>query len=198
MHAIFHWVSLPRIPRYNNGGNEVDLGNASAGDGRFAISTKNAGGAKSREAMMPTNLIRTAHESLEKMKVKQLDIFYIHVPDRNMTLDEWMPSLQRLYEEGVFRRFGISNFTPDEVKELHDYCKQNGYVLPSVYQGNYNAVARKAETILFPILRELKMSFYAYSPLAGGFLAKSRQQITEGVGNGRWAKDPFSMMYQKL
>ena len=57
-----------------------------------------------------------------------------------------------------------------------------------MYQGNYSAVARKPEELLFPVLRKLGMSFYAYSPLAGGFLTKSRQQIEHGVG--RW--DPQS------
>jgi len=158
---------------YNGGQNEIHLGNADVGDGRFIVSTKNAGGIKSREALLPENAERTALESLEKLGIKQLEIFYIHSPDRNMNLDEWVPEIQKLYEKGVFRRFGVSNFSSEEVQELHDYCKSKGYVLPSVYQGNYSAIARKFETTLFPTLRKLNIAFYAYSPLAGGFLTKN-------------------------
>jgi aflatoxin B1 aldehyde reductase len=60
-------------------------------------------------------------------------------------------------------------------------CKELGYVLPSVYQGNYNPLARQAEASLLPALRMLKMRFYAYSPLAGGLLvgtAKLRDTAT--------------------
>lgn len=42
--------------------------------------------------------------------------------------------------------------------------------MPSVYQGMYNALTRDVERELFPCLRQYKMSFYAYSPLAGGML----------------------------
>jgi len=43
------------------------------------------------------------------------------------------------------------------------------YVLPTVYQGKYSAVARKQETFLFPTLRDLGIAFYAFNPVAGGF-----------------------------
>lgn len=48
---------------------------------------------------------------------------------------------------------------------------------PTVYEGNYNPIARKPETMLFPLLKKYGITFYAYSPLAGGFLAKSREDI---------------------
>lgn len=57
-----------------------------------------------------------------------------------------------------------------------------GYPLPKVYQGNYSAIARLQETKLFPTLRKLGIAFYAYSPIAGGFLTKSKQQILDGAG----------------
>lgn len=53
-------------------------------------------------------------------------------------------------------------------------------VLPSVFQGNYNAVSRHIEKDLFPLLRKLGIAFYAYSPIAGGFLVKSAKEIREG------------------
>lgn len=56
-------------------------------------------------------------------------------------------------------------------------CRDNGFVLPTVYEGNYSPIARKPESVLFPLLRDYGMTFYAYSPLAGGFLAKSREAI---------------------
>ncbi len=85
----------------------------------------------------------------------------------------------------------MSNFTPEETKKIYDYAKSKGYVLPTVYQGNYNPVARHYETTLFPLLRQLKIAFYAYSPIAGGFLVKD-PKVIQGGGEGRW--DPSSMV----
>lgn len=70
----------------------------------------------------------------------------------------------------------------EDVQKVFDHCKEQGYPLPTVYQGNFSAVARKQESLLFPTLRKLGISFYAYSPLAGGFLSKSKAQIEEGSG----------------
>ena len=95
--------------------------------------------------------------------------------------------MQEVYKTGVFSRFGLSNFQADTVQEVYDYCKKNEYVLPTVYQGNYSAIARKQDTLLFPLLRKLGIAFYAYSPIAGGFLTKTKQQIEEGAG--RFNKD---------
>ena len=78
------------------------------------------------------------------------------------------------------------------MEKVYNHCKENNYVLPTVYQGNYSAVARLQETLLFPTLRKLKISFYAYSPIAGGFLTKTKEQVQEGAGRfqggGMYAK----------
>lgn len=62
------------------------------------------------------------------------------------------------------------------------------------FAGNYSAVARRQETELFPTLRKLGMSFYAYSPIAGGFLTKTKQDILDG--KGRFDQNtPIGQMY---
>jgi aflatoxin B1 aldehyde reductase len=55
------------------------------------------------------------------------------------------------------------------VQQIVNICKEKNYVLPSVYQGNYNSITRRNEEELFPLLRRENISFYAYSPSAGGF-----------------------------
>ena len=149
-------------------------------------------------SLEPEKLYKAALASLEKLKIKTIDIFYIHAPDRTTKVEIWMPTIQKLYEEGVFKRFGISNFLPEEVREVYTYAKVNNFVLPTVYQGNYSVIARRPETTLFPLLRDLKIAFYAYSPLAGGFLTKTREQLTEGVGQGRWSKSTPVSMYKDM
>lgn len=86
------------------------------------------------------------------------------------------------------------------MQRVYDHCKEHGYVLPTVFQGNYNAVARKVETELLPTLRKLGISFYAYSPMAGGFLTKTKEQITKGGADaGRFDKEHrFGPMYLSL
>lgn len=167
------------------GENEAELGAVKAAEQGFAISTKNPGGIQAGEALK--EIAPRFEASLAKLNVTQVDIFYVHAPDRTLPLSEWVPALHDLYKQGRFQRFGLSNFSPDEVREVHSYAASNGFVLPTVYQGNYNPVARGVEDTLFPVLRELKIVFYAYSPMAGGFLTKTRAALEEGSAQGRWS-----------
>jgi len=128
--------------------------------------------------------------------VPKVDIFYMHAPDKEVPLEETLAGINDAYQAGLFSRFGLSNYPASEVQAAYDICKANGYVLPTVYQGNYSPVARKQETILFPTLRKLNMSFYAYSPIAGGFLAKSKQYILDK--KGRFDPDTPIGMYHPM
>jgi aflatoxin B1 aldehyde reductase len=189
---------LTDASRYREGRGESALGDSGATDGRFIIDTKNYGGWRPGQSLKRENLIKAATESLERLKTKQVDIYYIHGPDDSIPPSEWVPVIDELHKKGLFKRFGLSNYSAKQVREVYDYSKANGYVLPTVYQGNYSPVARKLEFDLFPTLRELGLSFYAYSPLAGGFLTKSRKALEEGAGSGRFVEGALGNMYNEM
>ena len=126
----------------------------------------------------------------------QVDIFYIHSPDAKVDLEETLAGVQEVYNTGVFKRFGLSNYSPEDVQKAYDIAKKNNYVLPTVYQGNYSPVARLQEDKLFPLLRKLGIAFYAYSPLAGGFLTKTKQQVQDGAG--RFNTEALGGMYREM
>lgn len=143
-----------------------------------------------------------ARETLRKLGLKggnegKLDVFYIHAPDKDVPFPETCAGINDAHKEGLFERFGLSNFRPEEVQSVYDICKKNGFVLPTVYQGNYSPVARKQEEILFPLLRKLGIAFYAYSPIAGGFLTKTKEDIANG--KGRFNENiPIGKLYRTL
>lgn len=115
----------------------------------------------------------------------------MHSPDTRVPFEETISGFDALYKAGTIKRFGLSNYTPEQVEEVIKVCQEKGLVLPSVFQGSYSAVARLAEDKLLPILREHGISFYAYSPIAGGFLAKTSQQFRNDSFEGRWEKSGF-------
>ena len=71
-----------------------------------------------------------------------------------------------------------------------------GSINANMISGNYSPVARKQEEVLFPTLRKLGIAFYAYSPIAGGFLTKTKQDIEEG--KGRFNKESVGGLYSNL
>lgn len=110
---------------------------------------------------------------------------YLHGPDKDIPISDTLAGVAEAHRRGLFKRFGLSNFKADEVREVIAACDAAGCPKPSVYQGNYSAVARRIETEVFPVLREHGISFSAYSPLAGGLLTKTPQQIKDGVNRFR-------------
>ncbi|KAL5358586.1 NADP-dependent oxidoreductase domain-containing protein [Aspergillus floccosus] len=172
------------------------LGEAGAA-ARFTVDTKVGGGLSQLEAT-EENVVTSVEASLQKLKTTCVDVLYIHCPDRRVPIKTTLAGINALYKSGKFKRFGLSNFPGNEIEEVIQVAKENNYVLPSVYQGNYNAVARRTETEIMPILRKWNISFYAYSPIAGGFLTKTPAQLIAGV-QGRWDPSRWAgKMYNAL
>ena len=89
-----------------------------------------------------------------------MEVFYLHGPDRSTLYEVALKTVNDLYKEGKFRRFGISNYQSYvmfptsifvltlimlqswEVAEMVGICKANGWIQPTVYQGIYNAIHR--------------------------------------------------------
>ncbi|KAF4603888.1 hypothetical protein EYR38_004304 [Pleurotus pulmonarius] len=107
--------------------------------------------------------------SKKALNIDTLEMWYLHAPDRTVPYEVTMKAVDELYKEGHFKRFGISNYAAWEVAEIVGICKANGYILPTVYQGIYNAIHRNVEPELFPCLRKFGIAFYEFNPLAGGF-----------------------------
>jgi aflatoxin B1 aldehyde reductase len=186
------------------GDSETVLGAAGAAALGFTLDSKTPGG-WIPGSLEPTKLASDARRSLTLLGVKKLDVFYLHGPDETgkHPLEETLSVVNKLHAEGVFARLGMSNFTAADVESAHTICSANGWVLPTVFQGNYSAFARRAETELLPTLRRLGIAFYAYSPLAGGFLARRTAEELFGEEGGRFAKSgprsfaPYQGMYSE-
>ncbi|XP_062511574.1 aflatoxin B1 aldehyde reductase member 2-like isoform X2 [Corticium candelabrum] len=183
---------------YSNGQSEKIIGNLPAEfRNKFTIATK-------ANPIPPNSLRRDSltdqtNLSLQCLQKQSVDILYLHMPDHNTPIKETLEACQQLYVEGKFKELGLSNYAAWEVVEAYYICKQNGWVVPTVYQGMYNGITREVEEELFPAIRHLGMRFYAYNPLAGGLLTgkykfeaaqePDRQPVSRFFGTGgTWAK----------
>jgi aflatoxin B1 aldehyde reductase len=175
-------------------GSEVAIGKLDKRT-QFTIDTKLVGGF-SPGNVKRDQVIADAQDSLERVGIKQFDILYIHAPDETIPFEETLEGVNEVYKKGIFRRFGLSNFSVAQLQSVYDICKEKGYMLPTMYQGNYSPVARHLESLLFPTLKKLGIAFYAYSPIAGGFLTKSASDLDSGAG--RFNVQAIGGLYSKL
>ncbi len=119
--------------------------------------------------LSPEHLRENLTSSLRALNAKKISIYYLHAPDRKTPIVDTLREINNLHEEGLFDKFGVSNYMAWEVAQISEICDRNGWIKPSVYQGVYNALHRTVEAELFPCLRHYGMGFYAFNPLGGGF-----------------------------
>jgi len=126
----------------------------------------------------PADLREGFFTSMKALKTDKVDMWYLHAPDHQTPYEETLSEVNKLYNEGYFKRFGISNYSAWETAQLCEICIRNGWKKPDVYQGVYNAIHRAVEPELFPCLRYYGIIFYAFNPVAGGYLTDRYQRDT--------------------
>jgi len=115
-------------------------------------------------------LISSLDQSLERMGLDYVDIFYHHRPDPDTPLEETITALKDIKRQGKALYVGISNYNKSQVKEALKTAEKVGVKL-LINQINYSMFDRWAEEeALFEALAENGMGSIIYSPLAQGIL----------------------------
>ncbi|KAF2668026.1 Aldo/keto reductase [Microthyrium microscopicum] len=175
---------------YGGGSSEEYLGELKWQDRGIVMETKlspraNIGlGEGVQTTHSPEHLRQGLKMSLEALKTDKVDMWYLHAPDRSTPYETTLREINNLHKEGKFRRFGISNYAAWEVAQMCEIADKNGWIKPTAYQGVYNAIQRAAELELFPCLRHYGIAFYAFNPVAGGFLTDRYHRDTTEVEAG--------------
>ena len=178
---------------YNDGTCERLLGEVLPGLGRpYRIATKvnpRISGRLDGEAAY-----KQVNESLERMNLPSVDTVYLHFPDPKTPVESVLEAMADLHSQGKFKELGLSNFPAWMVTDVWHICDSRGWVKPTVFQGIYNPLTRKAETELNACLNHFGMRFYAYNPLAGGLLTGRYGAFEDDPTDGRFTHRPN---YQK-
>lgn len=114
-------------------------------------------------------LISSLDQSLKRMGLEYVDIFYHHRPDPNTPLEETMGALADIVRQGKALYVGISNYQPKETKKAAEILRQLN--VPFIlHQARYSMFDRWVEDGLLDTLDENGLSCIAFSPLAQGLL----------------------------
>jgi aryl-alcohol dehydrogenase-like predicted oxidoreductase len=130
----------------------------------------------------PETIKSSIEGSLQALGVDKVGMEYLHFPDRTVPLEPAVAAMAAAVKEGKMEKWAISNYTISEVKQILSICEKNNFPKPAVYQGHYNALTRRMEEELLPLLRENGIAFYAYSPGAGGVFAVDGTRAKRTVG----------------
>jgi aryl-alcohol dehydrogenase-like predicted oxidoreductase len=167
---------------YNQGRAETILGRALAGRRERVILASKVRG-KMNDAPDESGLSRAAihnalDASLRRLATDYLDVYYLHLPDYHVPIEETLAAMDEVVRGGKVRYPAVSNYAAWQVAEIHSIAEKNGYQPPYISQPMYNLLARGIEEEYLPFCKRFGVAVVPYNPLAGGLLTgkHSRQR----------------------
>jgi L-glyceraldehyde 3-phosphate reductase len=131
-------------------------------------------------------LIASCDQSLKRMGLDYVDVFYHHRPDPNTPLEETMGALDQLVRQGKALYVGISQYNAEDTARAYDILKSLGTPL-FIHQPRYSMLDRWVEDGLLEVLGQKKVGSIAFSPLEQGLLT---DKYLKGIpADSRAAKD---------
>ena len=115
------------------------------------------------------SLMASLDQSLRRMNLDYVDIFYSHRPDPRTPLEETMQTLVDIVRQGKALYVGISKYPPEMAQRAYDYLAAHD-VPCLVYQGKYNMMVRDQEKEILPQAARNGVGYVAFSPLNHGLL----------------------------
>jgi L-glyceraldehyde 3-phosphate reductase len=126
------------------------------------------------------HLLASLEQSLKRMGVEHVDIFYSHRPTLDVPLEETIGALVQMVRQGKALYVGISSYGPDRTREAERVLRAEGIPL-LIHQPSYSMLNRWIEDGLLDTLEELGAGCIAFSPLAQGLLTS---KYLNGVPDG--------------
>lgn len=125
------------------------------------------------EDSSPTNIRKVCEESLQRLGVETLGIFYQHRSDPNTPIEVVAETVRELIKEGKVLHFGLCEVNAGTISRAHA-------VQPvTAIQSEYHLMHRAPEESILPLCRELGIGFVPYSPLNRGFLSGGITEYTQ-------------------
>lgn len=162
---------------YNEGASEEILGSWIKARGcrtSVVVATKiffPTGSGPNDVGLSRAHIIRSAEESLRRLRTEYIDLYQAHCYDASTPLEETFRAFDDLTRSGKVRYLGVSNFTPSQLARALCLCRFRGWSAPVSLQAEYSLLVRSTEWELLPLCEEEGLALLAWSPLAGGWMS---------------------------
>jgi aryl-alcohol dehydrogenase-like predicted oxidoreductase len=121
----------------------------------------------------PDNIRRAIDDSLKRLGIDNVDLYYLHRLDPNVPIEETVGTMARLVDEGKVRALGLSEVNSDTLRRA-----SREHTIAAL-QSEYSVFQRTPEEDVLETCRELGITFVAFSPLGRGFLTGTVRSTDE-------------------
>lgn len=179
---------------YNDGESERIVGRALRSMGardRVKIATKvgAARAAGKAEGLSRATILRAIDESLARLGVDHVDIYYLHVPDHGTPIEASLAAMKEVVDGGKARALGVSNYAAWQILDMMKIAEAGGGPVPAISQVMMNLLIRQIEIEYLPFTRKHPIHNTVYNPLAGGLLTGKHKRTGETERGSRFDKN---------
>lgn len=144
-----------------------------------------------REGLAHDNVVAALDESLERLRTDHVDLYYAHYDDEDVPVADQVATFDELVRSGRARSVGLSNYSPERMREWFETARREGMTVPVAIQPRYTLLSREAyERDYAPVVADFGPMVLSYPALASGFLTgKYRTEADlEGAPRGGAAR----------
>lgn len=181
---------------YADGESERILGRALRGArDRVIVATKVGAGrvGGKPEGLSRAVILKAIDESLARLSTDHVDVYYLHVPDHAVPLEESLDAMSELARAGKIRALGVSNYASWQILDMMALADAGRAPRPVVSQVMYNLLVRQIEIEYAAFTRRHPIHTTVYNPLAGGLLSGRHARGAAAEKGSRFDKN---RMYQ--
>ncbi len=121
----------------------------------------------------PEHIRKVAEESLKRLRIETIDLFYNHRVDPGVPIEEVAGTVKELIQEGKVKHFGLCEVSAETIRRAHA-------VQPlTAIQSEYSLMWREQEKEVLPVCEELGIGFVPYSPTGRGYLTGTLNEKTK-------------------
>lgn len=139
-------------------------------------------------------LVASLDQSLKRMGLDYVDIFYSHRPDPNTPLEETLGALDLIVRQGKALYAGVSSYRGAYFVQAVELVKQRGWSPIAIHQPNYNLFDRWIENDLLQYTDQYGVGVIVFSPLAQGLLTSKYLDPNNPIPAASRAADPTSFL----
>ncbi len=116
------------------------------------------------------HMLASLDQSLERLGLDYVDIYYHHTPDADTSLEETLAALDQAIASGKAIYAGVSNYPGALLADAARVCDLHRLHRPIIHQPAYHMLHRSIETDLWPVVERFGVGVIAFCPLAQGLL----------------------------
>jgi aryl-alcohol dehydrogenase-like predicted oxidoreductase len=141
------------------------------------------------EGLSRARIVAAIDDSLARLGMDHVDVYYLHVPDHTVPIEESLEAMETLRRAGKIKWLGVSNYSAWQILDMMKLAEPGRSPAPAISQVLYNMLIREIEIEYVAFTRAHPIHTTVFNPLAGGLLSGKHARGAAAAKGSRFDKN---------